>query len=99
MSGFFMENNINERSFKERIADACLTPKDAVLGFPIVSIIGNKEVMIENHRGILEYNDEFIRVLTKLGQIKLTGRSLDILCYSNDEMKIVGHVIDIEFST
>ena len=46
---------------------------------------------------ILEYTDKLIRIQTKLGKIHVIGRNLQIEFYTNDEMKIVGHIAVIEF--
>ncbi len=90
---FFME----KKTLKDRIANASGMPKDVVLGVPLVAVIGQSETCIENYRGILEYTDKLIRIQTKLGKIHVTGRELQIEYYTNDEMKIIGHVEKIEF--
>ena len=82
---------------KARITDAAGMPKDVLLGVPMLSIAGQSEACIENYRGILEYTDKLIRVQTKLGKIHIIGRNLQIEFYTNDEMKIVGHITMIEF--
>lgn len=87
-----------QNSVKEKLVEACSMPKDAALGVPIITIIGKKEVIIESYRGILEYNNELIRVLTKLGQIKIKGHHLNISYYTNDEMKITGVISSIEYT-
>lgn len=86
-----------EHSAKERIVNACRIPKEVVLGYSLVSIIGNTELIIENYRGILEFNDELIRILGKLGQIKVYGKHLNIEYYTSEEMKIIGTIEGIEY--
>ena len=93
MCGFFMD----KMNIKSRFTDATGMPKDVILGVPIVSITGQNEACIENYRGILEYTDKLIRIQTKLGKIHVTGKSLAIEYYNNDEMKIIGHITVIEF--
>ena len=56
------------------------------------------EICIENYRGILEYTDLLIRVQTKSGQIRLSGKNLQIEYYTNDEMKITGRIVQLEFT-
>ena len=82
---------------KARITDAAGMPKDVLLGVPLLTIAGQSEACIENYRGILEYTDKLIRIQTKLGKINVIGRNLQIEFYTNDEMKIVGHITVIEF--
>lgn len=86
MRGFFMEKKTLNS-----------LPKDVVLGVPLISVIGQNEACIENYRGILEYTDKLIRIQTKLGKIYINGRHLQIEYYTNDEMKITGHIETIEF--
>ena len=45
----------------------------------------------------MEYNDSFIRIQTKTGQIKVNGRNLTVDYYTNDEMKVIGHIKTIEY--
>lgn len=72
-------------------------PKDVVLGVPIVTLTGQIEVSIENYRGIIEYTDLLVRVQTKIGQIRIVGKRLQIEYYTNDEMKVTGSITSIEY--
>lgn len=92
-----MKRKEKDHSVKEKFIEACNIPKDAALGFPIITVVGKKEVYIESYRGILEYNHEIIRVLTKLGQIKIKGNRLEVDYYTNDEMKITGLISSVEY--
>lgn len=68
------------------------------MGAPVVTVLGNFEVCVENYRGITEYTDTLVRVQTKSGQIRLTGERLQVEYYTNDEMKITGKFRKIEFA-
>ena len=92
MNGFFMRKNL-----KTIVSDAAGIPKDVVLGIPLIRLVGKEEFYIENYRGILEYTMEMIRIQTKIGQIHLTGKKLEIVYYTNDEMKVTGHIQRLEF--
>ena len=72
-------------------------PKDVVLGVPIVTIVGEFEINIENYRGIIEYTETLIRIKVKSGQIKITGKRLQIEYYTNDDMMITGRIEKIEY--
>ena len=93
MCGIFME----KEQIREKLASAASMPKDVVLGASVVTMLGRNEVSIENYRGIIEYTDTLIRVQTKSGQIRLTGKKLQVEYYTNDEMKITGAVHTREF--
>ena len=69
-----------------------------VLGVPILTLTGHYEVNIENYRGILEYTEQLIRINVRSGQIRITGKSLEINYYTTTDMKITGKVEKIEYS-
>ena len=93
MCGIFMD----KKSLKNHITDVAGIPKDVILGVPIVTVTGQTEAFIENYRGILEYTDQLIRIQTKVGRVHVIGRKLQIEYYTNDEMKIIGHICVIEY--
>ena len=80
------------------MADAANLQKDVVLGVPILTLTGHYEVNIENYRGILEYTEQLIRINVRSGQIRITGKSLEINYYTTTDMKITGKVEKIEYS-
>ena len=90
----FMKEN---KYLKEKIVEAAEMPKDVTLKLPVLTLIGQSELLIENYIGIIEYTDTMIRIQTKTGPLKLTGSKLIILYYTNDDMKIKGHIQSIEF--
>lgn len=94
MCGVFMERE----QIRERLAAAASMPKDVVLGASIITITGTSEVCVENYRGIIEYTDCLVRLQTKEGQIRLTGKRLNIEYYTNDEMKITGIIDCLDFA-
>lgn len=85
------------RTLKTRMADASQVPKDVLLGVPILTLTGQTEANLENHRGILEYTEGIVRIRGKSGQIRISGRDLRIAYYTNDEMKITGHIEKVEY--
>ena len=94
MCGVFMERE----QIRERLASAASMPKDVVLGASIVTITGVSEVCVENYRGIIEYTDCLVRLQAREGQMRLTGKRLNIEYSTNDEMKITGRIDSIEFN-
>ncbi len=72
-------------------------PQDLIQGLPCISLLGNKEINISNHKGILLYENEHIIVLAKHFQINIKGRSLVIESYSKEEVIIRGYIHSMEF--
>lgn len=84
-------------TLKRRMADSSGVPKDVLLGVPIVTVTGRMEANIENYLGIIEYTDLLVRIKSKSGQIRISGKNLQIAYYTNDEMKITGHIEKVEY--
>lgn len=82
---------------QEKIIDVCKLPKDIVLGASIINVLGNREIWIENFKGILEYNNEKILIQGKKYRILIQGKNLKITYYTKEEMKITGIIINISY--
>lgn len=82
---------------KENIIDSLKLPKDLMLGASVVTITGNKEVWIENYKGILEYTSCSILLQCKTCQICFEGNHLSIDYYTNEDMKITGCICCIKY--
>lgn len=72
-------------------------PRDLVLNLPKLTVVGAREVFIENHRGIMEYQEDRIRINLARGYLEITGQELEIKAILPDEMSIVGLVRSINF--
>ena len=82
---------------KEKIADYCELPKDILLGVPILSLTGNREIFVENFKKILDISQEKITVLCKEYTITICGKDLGVLLYSKEEVNIHGCIKEITF--
>ena len=85
------------RSFSEFIADTMRVPKDAAMDLPRVSVCGDREIYIENHKGLAEYGDTAIRVKMKDGEIRVFGRDLKIIVMKYNNIVINGEFKAVEY--
>ena len=86
-----------KKNQKETFINHLELPKDLMLGAAIVTVTGRQEVLIANYKGILEYEDSFIRIQTKNCRIVISGAHLAIDYYTNEEMKITGFLDAIQY--
>jgi len=84
-------------TYLELLSSKLKLPSDMLAGAPIITAFGRNEVCIENYKGILEYNDKLIKVLTKIGRVHIEGKNLGISYFTNDEMKITGKINTINY--
>ena len=80
----------NPFKIHEQVIEHLELPKDFLLGEAIITISGRRELLIENYKGILIYEDSFIKIQAKNCRILIIGRNLRIQYYTNEEMKITG---------
>lgn len=81
----------------QTISEQVKLPLDVMQGAPIVTMIGKHEVCIENYKGIIEYNTSQIKVMTKMGSMQINGKRLEIVYFTNDEMKVNGMIQNISY--
>lgn len=89
------KEKINE--VKENISEILELPKDIMLDLPKITLLGSLELSIENHKGIIEYTNEKIRVKSKEGIIKILGKDLLIKTIIKEAIIISGKISSIEF--
>ena len=73
-------------------------PQEIYSNVPKITITGFNEMIIENFKGILEYEDYYIRINTSLGIINVNGYELRLENMRNDDIKVTGKIekFDIE---
>jgi sporulation protein YqfC len=81
----------------ENVADTLKLPKDLLLGAAILTVTGQCEAYVENYSGIIEYTEKRIKLQTKTCRLEICGDRLKIVYYTNDEMKIVGQINEINY--
>ena len=70
-------------------------PKEIYTNQPKVVIVGFNEFNIENYKGILEYNDNYIKLNTHIGSININGNNLKLDKMTEDNLKIIGVIESI----
>ncbi len=82
---------------KEKLADKLEIPKDIVLNMPKLIVIGNEEITIENHQGILQFCDDFIKIKCCYGNMYVHGYNLEILFISGKTIVLGGKFKSVEY--
>ena len=83
-------------NFKYNISEILELPKDVVMDLPKIVVVGNIQVNISNHKGIVEYTQETLRVNSSIGLIKICGTNLELKTILSEEIIVAGHIEKIE---
>ncbi|MBE7011109.1 MAG: sporulation protein [Ruminococcaceae bacterium] len=94
-----MKNNDNRtiNPIREKIADTINISKEIILNTSKITLIGNKEITIENYRGITEYTCEKIRLISSPDNIEICGCNLCIKTMTKDFLYITGSIGCVSF--
>ena len=71
-------------------------PQEIYSNVPKITITGFNEMIIENFKGILEYEEFFVRISTHIGIININGYNLNLETMTNDDIKVTGKIESIE---
>lgn len=72
-------------------------PKEVYSNEPKIVITGFDEVVIENFKGILEYEEFFVRINTFIGTININGYNLNLENLTNEDLRVKGKIESLEF--
>lgn len=79
-----------------KLAWAADLPDEPIPGQPLVEIIENRRVLIENHLGVSEYGESLIRVKVKFGTICISGCNLELARMTKGQLIISGVIESVK---
>ncbi|MCR6513494.1 MAG: sporulation protein YqfC [Clostridium sp.] len=85
------------REKKERVVDSLGLPKEVLYNIPKITVLGNQEVLIENHKGLLKFTNEEILLNSRLGKITIEGSKLNIMYIGDDTIAVKGEFNSIYY--
>ena len=62
-----------------------------------LTILGFKQMLIENYKVILEYQDFYIRISTDIGIININGFNLNLSEMTSEDIMVFGDIDSIDF--
>lgn len=80
-----------------RLNEILEMPREVVSNIPKISILGFNEMIIENYKNIIEYENFYIKIKTYIGIININGLNLKLLQMNQDDIRITGIVDNIDF--
>jgi len=96
--GLWGEKNKNKKVGR-KIFEKINLPLEATPDFSHFEMNSNKEVIIEGSKGILQYDENVIKINMGKMIVMFCGRKLSLKCLDVDSLVISGFIISIEFIT
>ncbi|GAS83102.1 sporulation protein YqfC [Paenibacillus sp. PCH8] len=73
-------------------------PQDVLYDMPRLTLIGSKQLYIENHRGVIHFTPDRIVLALSQGQLEIKGTALVIRNILPDEVAVEGTILDIHMN-
>lgn len=81
----------------DRVSKFLEIPREIISNVPKITITGFDEILIENFKGILEYEDFFAKISTQIGNININGFNLKLNQMTDDDIVVTGKIENIDF--
>lgn len=87
------------RKKSRKIDEILEIPVELATNRPKVTISGFEKILIENYKGILEYQEYFVRLDTYIGIININGFNLKLEEMTTDDLLVTGKIDSIDFES
>ena len=81
-----------EKGFLDRITNGIGLPSEIMPGNSLVELIGDRRVLVEQHRGVCVYAKSQVVVKIPLGRLRVCGTGLVLQCVTKQRLVISGRI-------
>ncbi len=79
----------------DKVAMGFELPTEGLPGLPLVELVGHRRLLVENHKGIIQYGCNEIRIKVCYGQLSVCGSRLELARMTKQQLVIVGCIDSI----
>ena len=72
-------------------------PTFGLHGLPRLTLTGNRQLLVEQHRGLTRYSADCIELALQKGSIRLTGKNLRLVAMDKEAVLIAGEIRCVEY--
>ena len=83
-----MERKREQGGILSSVAELFDLPPDVVAGLPRLELVGNRQLYLEHHTGLLAYSDTQIDANTNFGVLRVRGQRLTLGAMTGEELRI-----------
>ncbi|MDK2895742.1 MAG: hypothetical protein PWQ98_1869 [Moorella sp. (in: firmicutes)] len=85
------------RRLEKAVTEYLELPADAVLDLPRLTLVGNSRLVVENHRGISEYQPDLVRLKLSTGELEIKGTGIILREIKPDAIALEGTIQSLRF--
>ena len=80
------------------LADIFELPRDILLDLSRLTLVGSRQLYLENHKGIVQYRHGIIKVRVKSGLLTIKGEDLVLRSLYTAELYVEGEIHSLEIA-
>ena len=84
-------------TLRERMADSLVASKEVILDAAKLTVVGDREMTVENCKGVVEYTADLIVLEANPSRIEIRGERLEIKSMTKELLYIGGRISAIAF--
>ena len=77
---------------RKKVADALELQHDIMLNLPLLHLTGSERLLVENHKGLSEFDSVHIKIRAAKGFVLVEGEALNISSVGRDDILITGKI-------
>ncbi|WP_281186608.1 sporulation protein YqfC [Bacillus solimangrovi] len=86
-----------QKNIRRWVMQRAALPADVVMDLPRITMIGQLHIYIENHRGLLVFSDNELRLSLKQGQLLIKGQNFVLKTMLPEEILLEGKIDEVTF--
>ncbi|ADQ40761.1 sporulation protein YqfC [Caldicellulosiruptor acetigenus I77R1B] len=96
---FLNKTFMPKRSKKDLRQFALLSqlPQEVITDQPRITLIGDQEIVVENHKGLISYEDALVKVNTNISPLAIEGDKLVIERMDSETIIIRGRIKSVKY--
>ena len=83
---------MSERSYWEKLRESALRQTERITGVTLIEIVGDSRVLIEHHKGVVQYDLNEICIKTTCGCAVISGAQLTLCEVMRSQLVITGKI-------
>ncbi|MBQ6402436.1 MAG: YabP/YqfC family sporulation protein [Oscillospiraceae bacterium] len=72
-------------------------PTFGLHGLPRLTLTGNRQLLVEQHRGLTRYSSDVIELALQKGRIRIEGNNLRLVAMDKEAVLIAGEIKGLEY--
>jgi len=91
-----MKTRIQKNNIAKKVSEITDVPSYLIEGTPMISIINNETVHIENYGDIIEFREDMLRYRSKNGITVIKGSKFEFTSFTVNTLELKGVIKSIE---